>query len=260
VRRAGGGSGGYFPGASAQQQSRLDQAIARSENAITQIRQYEPDWLPREPSLVAPGSVEGAIGRAEARATEAEARLDQLRSGIGGNFGPPLNPPPRTGTASRVFDGGAWIDAYRTINNAPNLFGEPAWPLDDGTVAVGKIDGHLYFGVNRSAPGYTGADYSDANGQRWNLIDRYPNVMATENIGQFPNNALYHAEATILMRAARDRSLFDQTFEILVDRPLCPSCEIVMPLLALELGNPTVTFINTRNGARSTMRDGRWLP
>jgi hypothetical protein len=257
--RRGGGPGSYFPGASARQQARLDQAIARSENALTQIRQYEPDWRPREQSLSAPGSVEGAISRVEARAAEAELRLDQVRSGIGGNFSPPLNPLPRTGGTVRVFDGGAWIDVYRTINNVPNLFGEPAWPRNEGTVAVAEIDGSIYFGVNREAPGYTLSDYADANERRWKLINRYPNLMATVNIGQFPNNALYHAEATILMRSARGKSLFDQTFEIHVDRPLCPSCEMVMPLLGLELGNPTVTFVNTRNGVRNTMRNGRWL-
>ena len=50
-------------------------------------------------------------------------RLDQLRTGIGGNRGPLLDPSPRGAPLSpRVFDGGAWIDAYRTINNMPDHF------------------------------------------------------------------------------------------------------------------------------------------
>src|SRR4051812_5822973 len=54
-----GGTSNWFSGASAEQQYRLDQAVARSENALTQIRQYDPDWQPREQSLTRPGSVEG---------------------------------------------------------------------------------------------------------------------------------------------------------------------------------------------------------
>lgn len=42
-----------------------------------------------------------------------------------------------------MFDGGAWIDAYRSINNAPDLFGRPMWSYDKGTVAAGEIDGKL---------------------------------------------------------------------------------------------------------------------
>jgi hypothetical protein len=91
--------------------------------------------------------MEGAIRVSEARAIEAEARLQQLRSGIGGNFGPPLggarsSPPPE------AFDGQAWINAYRAANNAPDLFGRPIWRLDSGTVAVARIDEQIYYGVN----------------------------------------------------------------------------------------------------------------
>jgi hypothetical protein len=172
------GASNWFPGASAGQQSRLDQAIARSENALTQIRQYDPEWEPREQSLTSPGSVEGAISRAEARATEAETRLDQLRTGIGGNRGPLLDPSPTGAPLSpRAFDGGAWIDAYRRINNAPDLFGRPTWPQNDGTVAVGKIDGQVYFGVNSDAPGYSDADLNKARTTRDDLINKYPDTM-----------------------------------------------------------------------------------
>ncbi|MET0878991.1 MAG: hypothetical protein ABWY14_17765, partial [Tardiphaga sp.] len=45
--RSRGGPGNPFPGATIGQLVRLDQAIARSENAITQVRQYQPNWLPR---------------------------------------------------------------------------------------------------------------------------------------------------------------------------------------------------------------------
>jgi hypothetical protein len=257
-----GGTTNWFPGASAGQQSRLDQAIARSENALTQIRQYDPSWEPREQSLTSPGSVEGAIGRAEARATEAETRLDQLRTGIGGNRGPLLEPFPTGAPLSpRVFDGGAWIDAYRSINNGPDLFGRPAWPQNDGTVAVGKIDGQVYFGVNSDAPGYSDADGNRARATRDDLIDKYPDIMKRDGIGRVPNDALFHAESTILLRAANDSggSLANRSIEIQVDRPLCYSCSKVLTNLGLELGDPYVVYVERDTGLRNEMWHGKWL-
>ncbi len=78
----------WFPGASTEQLVRLDLATSRSATALAEIRRYDGSWEPREPSLRSPGSVEGAIAEAEARARESEVYLDQLRTGIGGNFGP----------------------------------------------------------------------------------------------------------------------------------------------------------------------------
>jgi hypothetical protein len=257
-----GGTSNWFPGASAGQQSRLDQAVARSENALTQIRQYDPAWQPREQSLTRPGSVEGAIARLEARATETETRLDELRTGIGGNRGPSLDPSPRGAPLSpRVFDGGAWIDAYRTINNMPDLFGRPAWPQDKGTVAAGEIDGRLYFGINEDAPGYTDADWNRATQARNDLITKYPKTMKTDNIGQMPNDALFHAESTILLRAAKDNggSLANRSIEIYVDREVCDSCGKVLTKLGVELGDPYVVFIERGTGLRNEMWNGKWL-
>jgi hypothetical protein len=256
------GTSNWFPGASAEQQSCLDQAVARSENALTQIRQYDPQWQPREQSLTSPGSVEGAIARLEARATETETRLDQLRTGIGGNRGPALDPMPRGAPLSpRVFDGGAWIDAYRTINNAPDLFGRPAWPQNDGTVAAGKIDGKVYFGVNSTAPGYSDADWNTARATRDDLIEKYPESMDKTNIGWTPNNALFHAEATILLRAAKDNggTLTNKSVEIQVDREICDSCGKVLTKLGLELGNPYVVYVERDTGLRNEMWHGKWL-
>jgi hypothetical protein len=257
-----GGASNWFPGASAGQQSRLDQAIARSENALTQIRQYDPDWQPREQSLTRPGSVDGAIARLEARAPEAETRPDQLRTGIGGNRGPSLDPSPRGAPLSpRVFDGGAWIDAYRTINNAPDLFGRPSWPQDKGTVAVGKIDGQVYFGVNSDAPGYSGTDWNRARMTRDDLIQKYPDTMERTNIGWAPNDALFHAESTILLRAAKDNggSLANRSMEIYVDREVCSSCGKALTKLGLELGNPYVVYVERDTRLRHEMWNGEWL-
>ncbi|WP_441241305.1 hypothetical protein [Tardiphaga sp. 768_D3_N2_1] len=259
--RRGNSPNSYFPGASTQQLVRLDQAVARSENALTQIRQYDAEWRPSETSLRAPGSVEGAIRSAEARAAESETRLDQLRSGIGGNF-PPQTPSPRSAASSpRVFDGGAWIDSYRGINNAPDLFGQAVWPADKGTVAVGQIDGDLYFGVNSTAPGYGSPDRLMAVQFRDSLISKYPFDMDLGNIGGVPNDGLFHAETTLLLRAASDHggSLENRSIEIMVDREVCYSCGQILPKLGMELGNPYVVFVERDTGFRSEMWNGRWL-
>ena len=44
-----------------------------------------------------------------------------------------------------------------------------------------------------------------------------------------------------------------------VDRPLCPSCHEVLPKVGLELGNPTVTFLDKQGNVLRVMRDGEWL-
>lgn len=259
--RRGSSPNGYFPGASNEQLVRLDQAVARSENALTQIRQYDAEWRPSEASLRAPGSIEGTIRSAEARAVQAETRLYELRSGIGGNFPPRPTTPPQPAVSPRAFDGGAWIDAYRGINNAPDLFGRAVWPQDKGTVAVGAIEGNIYFGVNSTAPGYSDADWNAAAQMRQALINKYPLTMNTTDLGQMPNDGLFHAEATFLLRAANDSggTLENRSIEIIVDRDICRSCGKILPNLGMELGNPYVVFTERQSGVRSEMWNGRWL-
>lgn len=252
--------GGNFPTATTEQLTRLESAVARTQDALTRIRQYDPNWRPTTSSFMTRDGVDGAIRDSEARATEAEAYLNRVRSGIGGNLGPPLSETRPQGNATS-FDGVPWINAYRAANNMPDLFGRPSWQ-DQGTVAVTQIGRSLIFGVNSDAPGYTAADREAANTWRWTLLNKYPDVMQTENIGQIPNNSLYHAEATTLVRAATEAGgdLSYRALEIHVDNSTCYSCREVLPLLGVELGNPTVTYVNTVTGARTTMRDGRWLP
>ena len=261
-----GSSGRYganFPGATYSQQVRLDLEIARTESALRQVRQYDATWKPTVQSVTAPGSIEGAIRDAEARAQQAESRLDQLRTGMGGNLGPSLEIPGSQSSslpASRTFDGDAWINAYRATNNMPDLFGRPSWPIDKGTVAVTEIDGKLYFGINSGAPGYTTADQKEADSWRGALIDKYPDELQSKNIGRVPNDSFYHAEATVLLRAARENNgtLEGRTFDVHTDREMCASsCLKVLPKLGVELGNPRVTFIEP-DGMRRTMRNGRW--
>lgn len=69
------------PGQHMDSRSGLDLEIARTENALRQIRQYDLTWKPTVESLTAPGSIEGAIRDAEARAQQAESHLNQLRVG-----------------------------------------------------------------------------------------------------------------------------------------------------------------------------------
>ncbi|MEX1083799.1 MAG: hypothetical protein WEC82_05720 [Xanthobacteraceae bacterium] len=255
--------GQNFPGATHGQQVRLEQAIARTETALAKIRQHDPNWRPTTESITAPRSIEGAISHAQARTIEAEARLERLRRGIGGNLGPRLEPPPRAelgATPSQVFDGPSWIGAYRATNNMPDLFEEPTWRSDQGTVAATEVNGSLVFGTNSNAPGYTTADRVQADAQRRALIEKYPDVMNRRNIGLAPNNSLYHAEATVLLRAANanNGTLENRNIEIHVDREMCSSCQDVLPYLGLEIGNPVVTFVDP-NGRKRTMWGGSWL-
>src|SRR5712691_3852157 len=88
----------------------------------------------------------------------------------------------------------------------------------------------------------------------------YPDMMDDDNIGQRPNDALFHAETTVLLRAARENggTLAGRSLEVHSDRPMCYGCERLLPYLGLELGNPTVTFVDPA-GQSLTMRNGAWL-
>ena len=159
---------------------------------------------------------------------------------------PDVNLPP-----SRPFQPQEAIDAYRLIHDMS--------PGED-TVAYGVVDGVPHFGINSQGPAYKVFDRDAADQMRERLFARYPGLLTTNNIGRIPNNALYHAEATLLLRAARgnDGSLEGMDFEVHVDRPVCNSCQRVLPSLGLELGNPTVTFVD-RSGFKRTMRNGSWV-
>lgn len=87
-----------------------------------------------------------------------------------------------------------------------------------------------------------------------------PDIMATGNVGHKPNDALFHAEANALLRAAEPYggSLAGRTIEMRVDRPLCPSCDAALPYLGTQIGNPTVRIIDGA-GDIWIMRDGMWV-
>ncbi|MGC2778514.1 MAG: hypothetical protein WA418_23070, partial [Bradyrhizobium sp.] len=177
--------------------------------------------------------------------------------GIGTRFAasdkPRLGPAGRAVLAAQVAR--RLIDVYRSANSLRDLFGRK-----DGTVMVTEINGENVFGSNSTSPSYADTDYAAATRMRDTLLQKYPEVMDTENIGRRPNDALYHAETTVLLRAAEKNggTLAGQTLEVFGDRPLCSSCKRIVPLIGMELGNPVVTFVNP-SGLRETKHNGAWL-
>jgi hypothetical protein len=224
---------------SEDQANRFDTANRQADEAIGRVRHVEPTWRPRD-SLFEQ-DVEGQIRRSKQLVLEAEAHLVEL-----GHQSP-----------SRV------IDIYRRQNNAFDLFGKETWPRDEDVVGYTVLDGIPVFGTNADAPPYTTANHNAATRWRDALIDLYPDKLRRENPrwnpGWMPNDAMYHAEASVLLRAAERNggSLAGRTLRVYVDDAMCNRCDTVLPLLATELGNPTVTFVNTRTGEAALLRDGK---
>jgi hypothetical protein len=147
------------------------------------------------------------------------------------------------------------IEAYRSDHGLTDLFGRR-----EGTVTVTTIHGKNIFGSNSTSPTYSSQDRLAATRMRDILVQKYPDVMSTDNIGRMPNDALFHAETTVLLRAAKENggTLAGRELEIRADRMLCRSCDAVLPYVGRELGNPMVTFVGP-DEVRKTMRDGVWI-
>jgi len=133
------------------------------------------------------------------------------------------------------------IKVYRSENWPADLFGKLR---DRNKVTVTTIDGKDIFGSNSRSPPYKAIDYAAARRMRDVLLEKYPELTTTANIGQMPNNALFHAETTVLLRAARENggSLAGRRLEVFSDGKMCNNCEAVLPKAGMELGNPVVTF------------------
>jgi hypothetical protein len=142
----------------------------------------------------------------------------------------------------------------------PDIGNRLAFKSGEGTVAFATVDGRPVFGINSQAPGYTVADSAAAQSMRAALIERYPNFMNTTDLGAFPNDALFHAETTTILRAAEQNggSLEGQMIEMNTDRELCRRCDTVLPLVSRQVGNPTVR-ITDGTGAVWVARDGSWI-
>jgi hypothetical protein len=134
------------------------------------------------------------------------------------------------------------IKLYRSENFLNDLFGNRT-----GAVALTTIDDKDIFGSNStSLSTYTDADRKAATDLRDKLVEKYPTVMSADNLGYTPSNALFHAETNVLLRAAEANggTLAGRSLDIYVDRRLCPNCETMIPLVGLELGNPTLTYVD----------------
>jgi hypothetical protein len=243
------------------QAARYAIASLNANSAIRRVREIDPTWRQR-PSLTDPNSIEGQIRRAEGEAREAQARFVELaRARFGDNQGPPLDAPfPRSGTGSPSLPPFEAIGSFRSITGMPDIGSGAARRNSEGTVAFIELDGQAVFGVNSDAPGYTARDEALARDMRAELIERYPDIMSTGNVGHRPNDAMFHAEANALLRAAEPYggSLAGRTIEMRVDRRLCNSCDKALPGLGTQIGNPTVRIIDG-TGAIWTMRDGTWI-
>ncbi len=140
----------------------------------------------------------------------------------------------------------------------PDLFGNDQ-ETDDSVIAATTINGKVILGGNSHYRDYAIVDRVGADALRTDLIKHRPEIMKTDNVGRKPNDAIYHAETTVLLRATRANggTLAGQDLEVVVDGPMCPSCRKVLPYVGLELGNPRVTFIDN-TGARQTIHNGKW--
>jgi len=182
-------------------------------------------------------TIEGDIATARGENREAQARLRELAQQPAENL----------------------IEAYRQQQGL-DLLGDPIWSREQNTVATCKVGDVPLIGTNSGSITYTQQDQSTAERWRATLVQNYPTVMNTEQVGGFPNDAVFHAKATCLFRAAwaTGGTLVGQTIEVHVDRPMCFRCKKVLPYIGLELGNPTVTFFDP-DGLVRTMRDGVWV-
>lgn len=225
-------------------------AFQRAETAVARAQSGNPGWRPPPEISHAASTPQQLI--AYANRVENRANTEITRQ-IGNNGGPPLDESRAPQAGRRSFNS----DPIRRQVGLPELGGRAALSKSEGTVAAARIDGTIYVGVNSQAPSYSEVDRADANYFRDQLIERYPDVMKTENRGHKPNDFVYHAEATLLLRAWRQNggSLLGKTFIVKTDREVCQSCRDGLPLLGKQLGNPTVRFISP-SGQLLTIRNG----
>jgi hypothetical protein len=149
------------------------------------------------------------------------------------------------------------IQAFR-VKHTKDFFQEMS---EEGVVACTEINGEEVCGASsKFNDAYDADDYRRATDLRRDLIRKHPYVMATRNIGFKPNVAVFHAEATTLLRAAEKNggTLAGETLVVFVEDTPCPSCQKLLPYIVRELGSPTVTFIS-RTGWKRTVRDGDWI-
>lgn len=239
------------------QAAQLPHAMLRAERAIDRLRARDPSWQPPAQAFD-PRNVDGLIRSYEFVARQADARFRQFEqsAGIGHNGGPAANPQlPRNNLPSLP---GELIATYRAIVGMPDnstITRKP--PSAAGTIAHARIDGQDFYGVNSGSSAFTQRDDALAREMRDRLIVETPDLMQTLFSGQMPNNAAFHAEANLLLRAADQYggALRGRWIDMTVDRNFCKNCQVVLPEIALRLGNPRVR-IRDRRGEIFEIRDG----
>jgi hypothetical protein len=215
---------------------------------------YDPNQ-PRVPAGSPEGGQWTGDGSNEPQ-TAQEPRDDKLPVHLASDGRPP---PPRASLAFAVRMALSLIRSYRRENTLNDMFDD-----EHGRVAFTRINGVSVFGTNSDvteySTAYTPADRAAAIELRTTMLSKYQNVMNLENIGHAPNDALFHAETTVLLRAweLNGRTLDGKELVVFVDGRVCrASCEVLLPFVGLELGNPMVVFID-RWGRVLRMKDGKW--
>jgi hypothetical protein len=153
------------------------------------------------------------------------------------------------------------IEAIRRELASWDLFGEHH--QDTLTVAVTTIDGREIHGTSSEFGDWRAIDYVEARKLRAIILRKNPHLAKGRALGQMPLNAFFHAETSVLLRAARQHggSLAGRTLDVFVDDDTCNNCQLILGHVGLELGNPTVTFINSISGRiMGVVRDGKWNP
>lgn len=149
------------------------------------------------------------------------------------------------------------IKEYLEKNRLPDLFGDKD-KKDDWVVAVTSVNGQVVFGTNSDVWNYPDSDDATAKRLRGILIEKVPD-MNRRHLGRKPNDVVFHAETTVLLRAAKVNggTLAGQTLEVVVNQPMCNVCKMILPHIGMELGNP-VAFFTDVTGARRKMHNGAW--
>lgn len=144
------------------------------------------------------------------------------------------------------------LETLRSKESLWDLFGEPV-----GAVTYTEIDGKIVYGSNSSLPLYQSADRAERDRMIDRFVAEHPDMEEIARARRMPIDAFSHAETNVLLRAARDNggTLEGRTLQVFGDRMLCNNCEKILPFVGQKLGNPTVTFFDSR-GEAGTIRDG----
>lgn len=98
---------------------------------------------------------------------------------------------------------------------------------DKVTVAVTTIDGREFHGTSSDYGDWTAIDDAEARRLRAIVVRRFPHQATGRALGQYPLDALYHAETNLLLRAARENggTLAGRRLDVFVDGNTCPAAK-----------------------------------